>query len=92
MDRKELLGMVKEGAGLESLQQADKAVRIIVGVLKTLLSDDLAGGLERSLPQDLREGWIVVEPFPADILEREDLYFEGMQQDEARETPTITHG
>lgn len=92
MDRKELLGMIKEEAGLESLQQADRAVRIIVGVLKTLLSHDLAGEVARSLPQDLREGWIVVEPFPADILEREDLYFEGMLQDEVRETPTITHG
>ena len=92
MDRKELLGMVQEEAGLESLQQADKAVRTIVSVLKTLLSDEVAGEVARSLPQDLREGWRIVEPFPADILEREDLYFEGMQQDEARETPTITHG
>jgi len=92
MDRKELLTMVREEAGLESLKQADSAVRVIVGALKTMLADDVVKKIEESLPQDLREGWKVVEPFPADILEREDIYFEGMQAEETRPTPTITHG
>jgi hypothetical protein len=34
----------------------------------------------------------MVEPFPADILEREDMYFDGTGGEEARQTPTITHG
>jgi len=92
MDRKELLTKVKEEAELESLKQADGAVRVIVGVLKTILPENIAREVEDSLPQDLREGWKVVEPFPADILEREDIYFEGMETEETRPTPTITHG
>ncbi|RJP33946.1 MAG: DUF2267 domain-containing protein [Actinobacteria bacterium] len=92
MDRKELLTMVRDKAGLQSLQQADKAVRAIVGVLKTMLSHDVAEEIEESLPQDLREGWRVVEPFPADILEREDIYFEGVVEEEPGQHPTITHG
>jgi len=92
MDRKELLTKVKEEAGLESLKQADGAVRVIVGVLKTILPESTAREVEDSLPQDLREGWKVVEPYPADILEREDIYFEGMEAEETRPTPTITHG
>ncbi|MBN2026756.1 MAG: DUF2267 domain-containing protein [Actinobacteria bacterium] len=92
MDRKELLTKVKEEAGLESLKQADGAVRVIVGVLKTILPEEIASEVEGSLPRDLREGWKVVEPFPSDILEREDMYFEGMETGETRPTPTITHG
>jgi uncharacterized protein (DUF2267 family) len=92
MDRKELLTKVKEEAGMESLKQADSAVRVVVGVLKTILSENVAREVEESLPQDLREGWKVVEPFPTDILERQDMYFEGMQAEEASQTPTITHG
>ncbi len=92
MDRKELLVKVREEAGLESLKQADCAVRVIVGILKTLLSDDVAKEVEGSLPEDLRQGWRIVEPFPADILEREDMYFEGTEGEETRQQTTITNG
>jgi len=91
-DRKELLTRVKEEAGLESLRQADGAVRVIVGILKTLLPEETAVEVEACLPEDLREGWRIVQPYPADILEREDIYFEGAGSEEDRETPTITHG
>ncbi len=92
MDRKELLSRIKDEAGLESLKQADSAVRVIVGLLKTMLREDVARNVEESLPEDLRLGWRVVEPYPADILEREDIYFEGTGGGEAAEVPTITHG
>ena len=92
MDRKELLTKVKEEAGLESLKQADSAVRVIVGLLKTMLQEDVARKIEESLPEDLGRGWRVVEPYPADILEREDIYFEGSGGDEAAQAPTITNG
>lgn len=92
MDRKALLTRVKEEAGLESLRQADGAVRVIVGVLKTLLRDEVAKEVEGCLPEDLRRGWMMVEPFPADILEREDMYFDGTGGEEPRQAPTITHG
>jgi uncharacterized protein (DUF2267 family) len=92
MDRKELLTKVRDEAELESLKQADSAVRVIVGLLKTMLREDVAGMVEESLPEDLRRGWRVVEPYPADILEREDIYFEGSGVDEAVQAPTITDG
>lgn len=92
MDRKELLTKVREEAGLESLRQADGAVRVIVGILKTLLAEDVAAKVEECLPEDLRRGWRMVEPFPADILEREDIYFEGSGGEEAAQQATITNG
>ena len=92
MDRKELLTKVKAEAGLQSLKQADSAVRVIVGILKTVLSQSVAREVEESLPADLREGWRMVEAYPADILEREDLYYEGVETGAERETPTITQG
>jgi len=92
MDRKELLIKVREEAGLQSLKQADSAVRVIVSLLKTLLPGDVAQKVEESLPDDLRQGWRIVEPFPADILEREDMYFEGTEGEEARQQTTITNG
>lgn len=92
MDRKELLTKVRDEAGLQNLRQADNAVRVIVGLLKALLPEDLAFKVEGSLPEDLRRGWRMVEAYPADILEREDMYFEGTGGEEAAESPTITHG
>ncbi len=92
MDRRELLTRVKEEAGLASLRQADGAVRVIVGILKTLLPEETAAAVEGCLPEDLREGWRTVQPYPADILEREDMYFEGTEGEQEREAPTITHG
>lgn len=92
MDRRELLTRVKEEAGLESLQQADSAVRVVVGVLKTLLPEETAQAVEGCLPDDLREGWRIVQPYPADILEREDMYFGESGGVESGEAPTITDG
>ncbi|MGQ9705263.1 MAG: DUF2267 domain-containing protein [Actinomycetota bacterium] len=92
MDRRELLTRVKEEAGLSSLRQADGAVRVIVGILKSLLTEDTAAAVEGCLPDDLREGWRMVQPCPADILEREDIYFEGAEEGERSEVPTITNG
>lgn len=92
MDRKELLTRVRNEAELPSLRQADNAVRVIVGILKGLLPEDISLQVESSLPDDLRRGWRTVEPFPADILEREDMYFEGTGGQEATQSPTITHG
>ncbi len=92
MDRKELLTKVRDEAELQSLKQADGAVRVIVSVLKTLLSEEVAREVEESLPEDLREGWRLVEPYPADILERQDIYFEETGGEEPGQIPTITNG
>jgi len=92
VNRKELLTKVRDEAGLQNLRQADNAVRVIVGILKALLSEEVALEVETSLPVDLREGWKMVEPYPADILEREDMYFGEAGDREAAQAPTITHG
>jgi uncharacterized protein (DUF2267 family) len=92
VDRKELLTKVRDEAELQNLKQADNAVRVIVGILKAMLPEDVAVKVEESLPDDLRQGWRMVEPYPADILEREDMYFEGSGGEEAAQAPTITHG
>lgn len=92
MDRKTFLTKVMEEAHLENLRQADFAVRVVVGVLKSLVPEDLAERIASLLPEDLREGWEQVEPYPADILEREDMYFEGAESEPGRAEITITDG
>lgn len=91
MDRKELLTRVRDEAGLDNLRQADGAVRVIVGLLKTMLPGELEDAIAERLPEDLRAGWEGVEPYPADILEREDIYF-GAGSGDMAEAPTITNG
>ena len=92
MDRKELLIRVRDEAGLDNLRQADGAVRVIVGLLKTMLPGELEEAIAERLPEDLRTGWEGVVPYPADILEREDIYFEGAVTPGMAEAPTITNG
>jgi len=84
--------MVKESAGLDNLRQADAAVRVIVGLLKTMLPDDIEDIIAGKLPPDLRAGWEVVDSYPADIMEREEMFFEGVQDEEDRPYPTVTNG
>ncbi len=92
MDRKTFLTKVMDEAHLDNLRQADFAVRVVVGVLKSLVPDDLAERIASLLPEDLREGWEQVEPYPADILEREDIYFEGAESEPSSAEITITQG
>ncbi len=92
MDRKELLTRVRDEAGLSDLKQADKAVRVIVGLLKTMLPGEIEDAIAERLAPDLRTGWETVTPYPADILEREDMYFEGSEGPEMAQAPTITDG
>ncbi len=92
MDRKALLAKVMEEAHLDNLRQADFATRVVVGVLKSLVPADLADQIASRLPEDLREGWEQVQPYPADILEREDLYFEGAEAEASKTETTITQG
>lgn len=92
MRREEFLEKVRETAGLESVTQADQAVRAVVAVLKAALPQEQAKMIAAALPEDLRLGWEMVEAYPADILEREDIYYEGSQASSERERPTITQG
>jgi uncharacterized protein (DUF2267 family) len=92
MNRRELLNMVKERAQLDSLRQADAAVRVIVGLLKTMLPEEVEAIIAEKLSPDLRAGWEVVETYPADIMEREEMFFEGVKGEGGKPSPTITDG
>lgn len=92
MRREEFLEKVKEAAGLESIHHADRAVRAVVAVLKAALPNEQAEMIAVALPEDLRLGWETVDAYPADILEREDIYYEGSETTPERERPTITQG
>lgn len=92
MDRREMLELIRDEAELQSLKQADIVVRIVVGGLKTLLPEELAAQVEANLPEDLRAGWQAVEPYPSDILEREEMFFEGVEDVREQSVPTITDG
>ena len=61
-------------------------MRVIVGLLKTMLPGEIEDAIAERLPEDLRTGWEAVAPYPADILEREDIYF-GAVKGEMSETP-----
>ncbi len=92
MNRKQFLSKVRDEAGLDSIKQADRAVTVVVGVLKTLLPEDVAERVAGFLPEDLRLGWESVPEFPADIFEREDMYFEGVSGPEIESGPPVTEG
>jgi uncharacterized protein (DUF2267 family) len=90
----EFLLIVKNGLGLDSLREADRVVRVVVGALKSSLPEDGARAIAEALPEELSSGWEEVPPLPEDILEREDLYLEGDDEPQQvrEEYPTITDG
>lgn len=92
MLREEFLRKVKEAAGLDTVSQADRAVRAVVAVLKAELPAEQAEMIAAALPEDLKQGWEMVDAYPADILEREDLYYEGSEATPEKERPSITPG
>lgn len=92
MLREEFLRKVKDAAGLESVSQADRAVRAVVAVLKAVLPEEQAEMIAAALPEDLKLGWDMVDAYPADILEKEDMYYDGSEAQHERKRPTITHG
>ncbi len=92
MRREEFLRKVKEAAGLGSVRQADSAVRAVVAVLKAALPAEQAEMIAAALPEDLKLGWETIDAYPADILEKEDIYYEGSGTAPEKETPSITQG
>lgn len=79
MLREEFLKKVKDACDLSSIRQADMVVRAVVAVLKAELPPEQAEGIASALPEDLRLGWETVDAYPADILEREDMYYDGAE-------------
>jgi uncharacterized protein (DUF2267 family) len=87
----EFLTAVKEGLQADSIQDADRIVRIVAGALKTVLPQDAEPALGRLLPEDLKAGWEEVEPLPEDMFEREELYIEeGPPERPPVECPSIS--
>jgi len=79
MLREEFLKKVKDACELSSIRQADMVVRAVVAVLKAELPPEQAEKIASALPEDLRLGWETVGAYPADILEREDMYYDGAE-------------
>ncbi len=93
MKLEDFLKAVKEGLGLESLREADRVVRAVVGALKALLPEEKARIIAEALPEELSAGFESVEPLPEDVIERVELYMEeGEPVPEKPGYPTITHG
>lgn len=76
MKVEEFLNAVKEGLKADSIQDADKIVRIVAGALKTVLPQDAETALGKLLPDELQSGWEEIQPLPEEMFEREDLYLE----------------
>jgi len=92
MLREEFLNKVKDACDLSSLRQADAVVRAVVAVLKAELPPEQAEKIASALPEDLRLGWETVGAYPADILEREDMYYDGAEAGATEVETTITQG
>lgn len=93
MKLESFLGIVKEGLGLESLKEADRVVRVVVGALKSTLPEDKASAIAEALPEELSTGWESVAPLLEDFLERAEMFLEeGEIPEEKPQYPTITDG
>lgn len=87
----EFLEMVREGLGLESIQEADRVVRVVVAALKENLPEDKEKIISDALPGELSDGWEDVAPL-SDITDRTEMSIEMEAPGEKHETPTITDG
>jgi hypothetical protein len=93
MKVEEVLAMVKEGLQADSIEDADRIVRIVAGALKAAVPHDTETAIGRLLPEDLKAGWEQVEPLPEEHFEREDLYMEeGPPEREPAACPPINAG
>ena len=92
MLREEFLKKVKDTCDLSSIRQADEVVRAVVAILKAELPPEQADKIASALPEDLRSGWETVGAYPADILEREDMYYDGAEAGSTEVETTITQG
>jgi uncharacterized protein (DUF2267 family) len=93
MKVEEFLEAVREGLQAESIQDADRIVRVVVGALKSSLPAETETAIGRLLPEELAAGWEQVEPLPEEMFERSEMYLEeGPPGKHSAETPTITAG
>jgi uncharacterized protein (DUF2267 family) len=92
MKLEDFLEMVREGLGLKNLKEADKVVRVVVGVLKANLPEDKEAIIAEALPGELSSGWEEVEPLSSDIADRAEMSLEMETPPVKPETPTITDG
>lgn len=74
--REQFLKAVMVAARLESLKQADAAVRAVIALTKTIIGDGLSQQIAEVSPPDLREGWEAIKAFPTDVFERDELLYE----------------
>ena len=92
MKLEDYLEIIREELGLDSIKEADRVVRVVVGALKLTLPDDKEKVIAEVLPDALAEGWENVEALSQGSADRTEMEIEiegpGVQHD----TPTITPG
>ena len=86
------LEMVREGLSLNSLGEADRVVRVVVGALKANLPEDKEKVISEALPGELSAGWEDVTPLWEDIADRAETELESEPSPPSHEVPTITAG
>jgi uncharacterized protein (DUF2267 family) len=93
MKLEEFLGAVKEGLELDSLREADRVVRVVVGAIKAALPDDKERIISILLPPELSAGWEQVPQLPEETFERAEMFLEeGEPAEQREEPPSITCG
>ncbi|MEW5722056.1 MAG: DUF2267 domain-containing protein [Thermodesulfobacteriota bacterium] len=88
--RKEFLLEVMRQTGLTSLDEADRIVQVVIGLIKARIGPDLSELVAKSVPEDLAQGWRNIA-LPREAMElQEMLCEEGLEIDElSEEKPTI---
>ena len=86
------LEVIRDELGLESLEEADRVVRAVVGALKLTLPDDKEKVISEALPGELSEGWENVEALSGGSADRTEMEIEIEGPPVRHDTPTITPG
>ncbi len=73
--RKEFLLEVQRRAGLDSLKEADRISRIIIGLIKARIPAHVSELIAQSVPRGLAKGWTMIA-LPEEAIELQDLMSE----------------
>jgi uncharacterized protein (DUF2267 family) len=74
--RKDFLLAVMRQAGIETIEEADRITRVIIGLIKARVGHDVSELVAESVPVDLAEGWRAIV-LPQDAMERQEMLCEG---------------
>ena len=73
--RKEFLQHVKRLARLSSIEEADRAAQVVIGLIKARIGPALSDKVAAAVPFDLAEGWRAIA-LPGEAMELQEMMFE----------------